>query len=244
MRLLAGSGHYRSPDAKYRLVDERDIFMVRQHPARVLPSLTEAVGGLLVALAVGSISEGARPVHVLIWILAAFLVVRSFWEIANWVVQYIVLTDQRLILTSGLVSRKVMAFPLNRLLDMSFSRSTAGSLLGYGTFALESDGGKAKAAIDYIPYPDQLYLEVTNLLYPGSPTLPEKNEIADEDPPTLDDLPVVGGDAARFGDSPETGPGSAGRPEEPPGVAPDGSVGQPADPPEAAPDGDAGQPGS
>jgi Bacterial PH domain len=226
MRLLPPEESYqgRRYIDKYLLPSERSVIVVRQHPAKVVPALAEAIGGLLVAFAVGSVSENARSTHLLVWILAAFLVIRAFLEIANWLVQNIVLTDQRLILTSGLFSRKVMAFPLVKLLDMTFSRSTAGSLFGYGTFSIESGGGRAKAAIDYIPYPEQLYLELTNLLYPGSAIWPE-DEGAHEGPPDPGDSPAASGSAARLDIPPETGPGGGGRPGESPGTAPDSGAG-------------------
>jgi Bacterial PH domain len=226
---------------KYLLLSERTVFVLRQHPAKVVPSLAEAIGGLLVAFAVGSVSGNARSTHLLVWILAAFLVIRAFLEIANWLVQNIVLTDQRLILTSGLFSRKVMAFPLIKLLDMSFHRSTAGSLFGYGTFSIESAGGRAKAVIDYIPYPEQLYLEVTNLLYPDSAIWPE-DEGAHEGQPDPGDPSDASGGARRFGIPPETGPGRGGRPEEAPGAVPDGGAGGPGEAAEPASDHGAGEP--
>ena len=69
---------------------------------------------------------------------------------------------------------------LAALQNLVFSRSTGGRLLGYGACTFEADG-QAGAVIDYIPYPEQLYLEIYYLLYPG-----EAGEDADagEDPGT------------------------------------------------------------
>jgi hypothetical protein len=39
-------------------------------------------------------------------------------------------------------------------------------MLGYGTFILESAGqDQALSTVDYIPYPEQLYLEVCSLIF-------------------------------------------------------------------------------
>jgi hypothetical protein len=47
---------------------------------------------------------------------------------------------------------------------MSFQRSALGRLLGYGEFIVESAGEEqALRTIDFLPYPDQLYLEVCGL---------------------------------------------------------------------------------
>jgi hypothetical protein len=52
--------------------------------------------------------------------------------------------------------------------DMTFQRSFPGRVFGYGTFVLESAGqGQALSKVDFIPYPEQLYLEVCDLLFPS-----------------------------------------------------------------------------
>jgi hypothetical protein len=51
---------------------------------------------------------------------------------------------------------------------MSFQRSSLGRLLGYGEFILESAGqDQALRVVDHLPYPEQLYLEVCGLIFPG-----------------------------------------------------------------------------
>jgi hypothetical protein len=64
------------------------------------------------------------------------------------------------------LGRKVTALPLAAVQNLAFSRSAGGRLRGYGAFTFEADG-QAGAVIDYIPYPEQLYLEIYHLLYPG-----------------------------------------------------------------------------
>ena len=58
--------------------------------------------------------------------------------------------------------------PLGKVTDMSFQRSLLGRMLGYGEFILESAGqDQALATVQYIPYPETLYLEVCSMLFPG-----------------------------------------------------------------------------
>ena len=64
-----------------------------------------------------------------------------------------------------MLGRKVTALPLAALQNLAFSRSAGGRLFGYGAFTFEADE-QAWAVIDYIPYPDQIYLEINQLLYP------------------------------------------------------------------------------
>jgi hypothetical protein len=69
-------------------------------------------------------------------------------------------------LVSGIIARKVAMMPLAKLTDMSYKRSTIGVLLGYGTFVLESAGqDQALSRIDYVPRPDELFREISELLF-------------------------------------------------------------------------------
>jgi len=52
--------------------------------------------------------------------------------------------------------------------DMTFRQSFPGRIFGYGTFILESAGqDQALSNVPFIPYPEQLYLEVCELLFPN-----------------------------------------------------------------------------
>ena len=55
-----------------------------------------------------------------------------------------------------------------------FQRSAMGQLLGYGEFILESAGqDQALRNVDYIPYPEQLYLEVCGLIFKDTEESPD-----------------------------------------------------------------------
>jgi len=149
---------------RYLLPVEGLVIALRQHPAKLLPDVAMAVGGLLAAIAVSVISHAPQGAYLAVWLLELFLVLRAVWHAANWAVQYLVVTQKRLILTSGVLGRKVTALPLTALQNLAFSRSAGGRLFGYGAFTFEADG-QAWAVIDYIPYPDQIYLEIYQLLY-------------------------------------------------------------------------------
>jgi hypothetical protein len=113
---------------------------------------------------VSVISKDVRSAHYVVWALAAFISLRFVLELLNWSVQYIVVTKRRLLLTSGLTGRRVSVIPLIALRDLNFVRSTGGRLLGYGAFTFEA-GGQTNTVIDYIPYPEQIYLEIYHLLF-------------------------------------------------------------------------------
>ena len=163
VRLITSSSY--EPSYRYLLPQERSVITVRQHPARVLPALAAASGGVLAALAVSGMLKESRTATITVWSLTLFLVARGIWESLSWTVQYITVTSYRLLLISGIISRKIAAVPLTNVKDLGFERSAAGNLFGYGTFTITAEG-KPKIVIDYIPYPEQLYLEFVALLSP------------------------------------------------------------------------------
>ena len=177
MRLIAPGPAVPVAVGRYLLPHEQQVITVRQHQARLLPALTVAVGGLLAAEAVNGIAAGVKWARFVVWVLAGFLVVRAIVDALAWYVRYIVITDKRLILVSGILSRKATGFPLQALQNLGLTQSAGGRMLGYGAFSVEA-GGKAVAVIDYIPFPEQLYLEIYQLLYPRQE---EEEEEAEDD---------------------------------------------------------------
>jgi membrane protein YdbS with pleckstrin-like domain len=182
MRLIAPGG--RTPPRevnKYLLLHEHQVITVRQHPVVFSTPVVIALGGLVLAVVLqGSILKAQSGAVAVIWILWGVLFLRALWAVASWAVDYFVVTSQRMILTSGLLSRKVAMMPLNKVTDMSFQRSLGGRLLGYGEFIIESAGqDQALRNIPFIPYPEQLYLEVCNLLFPGGD--PSAADVSEED---------------------------------------------------------------
>ena len=99
---------------------------------------------------------------------------RLAWKILEWSLTYFVITSQRLLLAQGFVIRRVDMMPLTKVTDMSFNRTWRGQLLGYGEFVVESAGqDQALRHIEYLPYPEQLYLEVCGLIFKDTDEAPD-----------------------------------------------------------------------
>jgi uncharacterized membrane protein YdbT with pleckstrin-like domain len=155
--------------SRYLLPNERQMATVRMHPAVLLGVGSQALGGLLLAgLLSATVVNGNHGFLLAIWILWAVLLLRLIWKAVNWAVDYFVITTERLLLTTGLLTRKVAMMPLTKVTDMSFQRSFGGRLLGYGELIVESAGqNQALDHVPYIPYPEQLYLLVCGMLFPS-----------------------------------------------------------------------------
>ncbi len=150
---------------RYLLPRERSCIVVRKHPAELAGPLILVFGGLVAA---GELTRrSVRPK--IVWGGYLSVLLYSLERMAAWQATYFAVTDVRIILVSGFMVRKVAMMPLARVTDMSFRRSALGRWLGYGEFIIESAGEKqALRGIGFLPYPEQLYLEVCGLVFPDA----------------------------------------------------------------------------
>ncbi len=162
---------------RYLLPNEQQVITVRRHPAVLIgPSILALAGLLAAGVLTATVLHSNEPLITAVWIAWLVLFARMIWKAINWAVDFFVVTSHRILLTSGLLTRKVAMMPLTKVTDMSFQRSFAGRLLGFGEFIVESAGqDQALRNIDHIPYPEQLYLEVCGMLF-GSEDQGSQNE--------------------------------------------------------------------
>jgi uncharacterized membrane protein YdbT with pleckstrin-like domain len=187
---------------KYLLPREVRVATVRRHPAVLLAPSAQAIAGLLAAAVLSSTLLRHHPILIwIVWIAWAILMLRLIWDAINWAVDYFVITSDRILLTSGIFTRSVNMMPLSKVTDMSFHRTFAGRLLGYGEFVVESAGqDQALRKIDHIPYPEQLYLVVCGRIFKDAAAQEEEFE----DP---GDPQSQGSGVPDFGDTRALGPG-------------------------------------
>ena len=149
----------------YLLPQEHQAITFRQHPARLLPPAATAMGGLLAAVIVTAALHISWPVRLTVWVLTAFLFVECLAAVLRWAESFTAVTAERIVLVFGVLNRRVAMIPISSITDMTFDRSSSGSMLGYGQFIIQSSQGRS--IIDYVPYPEQLYLELIALAFPA-----------------------------------------------------------------------------
>ncbi len=77
-----------------------------------------------------------------------------------------VITNKRIMVTSGVITRQVAMMPLLRVTDMKYEQSPLGRLLDYGSFKIESAGRRhALQSVQDLPNPAELYLRVVEEMY-------------------------------------------------------------------------------
>ena len=175
MRLAPNTDTVPASVNRYLLPHERQVISVHQHPAVLIRPIFEVLIGLAIAgWLSNSVAHGNSTFILVIWILWAILLLRLAWKVLEWSLTYFVITSQRLLLSQGFLIRRVDMMPLTKVTDMSFNRSPTGQILGFGEFVVESAGqDQALRHIEYLPYPEQLYLEVCGLIFKDTEASPD-----------------------------------------------------------------------
>lgn len=154
---------------KYLLPNESRVITVRKHPAVLIRPIVFLVLGLVIAgLLTEFIGRHNGYALLVIWLLWLAVLGYLVYQALQWWVSYFVVTSHRFLQTGGLISRKVTMLPLVKVTDVIFERNFRARLLGYGRLTLESAGTyQALGDVDFLPYPEQLYLEICMLIFPG-----------------------------------------------------------------------------
>jgi membrane protein YdbS with pleckstrin-like domain len=169
MRLIAPRNAGPAAVNKYLLPHEHQVITVRKHPAVLIGPIAILLAGVLIAVVLSTtlLRHSHQAILILVLVVVCLFLYLGYrtWE---WAEDYFVVTSDRMLQASGVVTRKIAMMPLVKVTDMSFQRSTLGRLLGFGEFILESAGqDQALRNIDHVPYPEQLYLEICALIFPA-----------------------------------------------------------------------------
>ena len=182
MRLAPNTDTVPASVNRYLLPHERQVISVHEHPAVLIPPIALVLLGLAIAgLLSNYVAHGNTAAILIIWGAWVLLLLWFGFKIWDWSVNYFVVTSHRLILAKGFIVRKIGMLPLTKVTDMSFQRTTIGRLLGYGEFIVESAGqDQALRNVKFIPYPEQLYLEVCGLIFKEEEQPTDAGDVASE----------------------------------------------------------------
>ena len=159
--------------SKYLLPTERVAISIRRHWAYLAGDTLQAIVLLFIGVLLARILSGVQYVGtVLIW-FCVFVFLRWAWRIADWFNETLIVTDKRLLLLTGIFYRNVAIMPLVKVTDLTYHRSASGMTFGYGKFVVESAGqDQALSTIDFVPHPDRLYQQISDLLFGGDKGAP------------------------------------------------------------------------
>ena len=160
---------WRKDADKYLLPGELPpVVATRRHWAVLIGPVLKALpvlvlGGWLFVADPGN--RGTATAGLLVIVAAlGYLALRG----GEWWMRHFIVTNRRVLLTSGIVVRTVALLPLRRITDLTWKETLLGQVLGYGTFRFESAGQQqALSEITYLPQADVLYRRVSQLLFGG-----------------------------------------------------------------------------
>jgi uncharacterized membrane protein YdbT with pleckstrin-like domain len=140
--------------------DEHVLLATHQHGRRLLvPALVLLAVSPLTTFAVASVE---RPVFRWLLLAAGVLlllryVVRPF---LRWLSTSYVLTDRRLLVRGGVVSRWGRDLPLSWVADVTYRRGLLGRLVGSGTLVVDTAGDGGRLVLPHVPRPDEVQREI------------------------------------------------------------------------------------
>ncbi|GAA2375481.1 hypothetical protein Cme02nite_05040 [Catellatospora methionotrophica] len=152
--------------APYLFPTERYRGEWRRHVIRLVRGLCliAVYTGLLITLAVQRIKPEYTTLVVTLIAVGALLLAAH--RAAHWWFSRFVLTNRRLMLIEGVLTRRVAMMPLLRVTDMSYFQTPAGRVLDFGDFHVESAGWRSPLRrIADLPHPNELYLRIVEEMY-------------------------------------------------------------------------------
>ena len=154
------------PLERFLLRTETTVFAVRRHPAALAAAAGLLalywIGALIVIIGLGNV----QFIRLIAICFMFFSLCWFAWQVADWQVERFLVTNRRVLLISGLLTRNVAIMPLIKVTDLTYQQSPTGRLLGYGSFIIESAGQhQALSRVDYLPQPNKRYQQVSALLF-------------------------------------------------------------------------------
>ncbi len=125
------------------------VILLRPFALTIIAAVVLLVGAALLPL------QGELKVFVLLGIVVVALVILNlyYW---GWRSHEYVLTDQRIVLNEGILSRFSRSIAVDRIQDLSTYQGLWGRAWGFGDIELESAGRESGEWLRMVPHPQQL----------------------------------------------------------------------------------------
>jgi Bacterial PH domain len=150
---------------------ERVQLVTREHGIVLIPAFARAavaVAGIGALAVIVSRAAGLGPLRVVLAIaagvLAAYVLARLSRRVHRWQARRLVVTDRRLILLAGGLSRRMAALPLDSIQCIEVRCPGAGRMLHYGSLVVTSGDRRGPLfGLRRLPDPDLLMALVLGL---------------------------------------------------------------------------------
>jgi hypothetical protein len=153
--------------ANYLLPHEQNVITVRRHPGCFISYLSLLACWCVAASLLTATTDSDPLVLGAAWGVCFILFLWLIQQVNIWLDSYFVATEIRLIMIIGLKKPKVTMGTLREIGEIGLRRSLLGRILGYGEIvAWPVRPGYVIPKMNYMPYPEQLFQEVSSLLFP------------------------------------------------------------------------------
>jgi membrane protein YdbS with pleckstrin-like domain len=140
--------------------DETVVMMLRPHVKRLfLPVLVLLVVAPVASFAAALVPDGSAQVWARGLLALAAVLVLLRWTVTPFVVWWntvYVITNRRLVMRHGVLTRSGHDMPLSRLNDVSFTHNLWDRMLGCGTLTVESAGERGQVVLTDVPKVEQV----------------------------------------------------------------------------------------
>ncbi|HEY2096852.1 MAG: hypothetical protein QOI50_536 [Pseudonocardiales bacterium] len=150
----------------YILPTERRILRVRGHWALLVKDILESALAMALLMAVDAYLPSSQVIDTLTWYAGLVVTLRLTILVLDWWIERIVITDKRVMMSTGIITHRVAMMPLRKVTDLTFQQTVIGRTLGYGTMVVESAGQiQGLNRIEYMPQPDEIYEALTEMIF-------------------------------------------------------------------------------
>jgi uncharacterized membrane protein YdbT with pleckstrin-like domain len=97
------------------------------------------------------------------WIVVLLLVGWAAWLVLKyfqWTMTYFVVTDRRVIYRTGVLSKRGVEIPLERINNINFHQRVIDRIIGAGDLDIESAGKDGQSHFDFVRHPDGVQHEI------------------------------------------------------------------------------------
>jgi uncharacterized membrane protein YdbT with pleckstrin-like domain len=123
-----------------------------------------ALAGFLLAVVDDDIGR-----YVILGVSAVLLIWLFVVPLLRWRTTLFVITDRRVVVRSGILSRTGRDIPLTRVNDVTFQHNLLERILGCGTLVVESAGERGQVELDDIPHVERVQRTLYELVENAGP---------------------------------------------------------------------------
>jgi uncharacterized membrane protein YdbT with pleckstrin-like domain len=132
----------------------------------LVKDILESALAMALLMAVDAYLPSSQVIDTLTWYAGLVVTLRLTILVLDWWIERIVITDKRVMMSTGIITHRVAMMPLRKVTDLTFQQTVIGRTLGYGTMVVESAGQiQGLNRIEYMPQPDEIYEALTEMIF-------------------------------------------------------------------------------